>query len=205
MESFLRRAGREPNDVGTHLATGGLATDRLLLCLLAHSPKGQAAALAASLAKAARAELRAPSCDSPAVAPLLTGGLVMHLGVAEQPSPALRQLAGLIAGVLCDMGSALRCGVSVRCNDVRLACACIHVTAQLASLGTDAARRAWRAQLLSLQPWRLLGTCFEGGSPGVASAACAVAAAAPEELRAAALQAERPRGVRASAAREVVS
>jgi hypothetical protein len=205
MEALLRRAGREPGGSASSVLLQALGQAQvvspLLLCLLAHSPEQQAAALAASLAKAVRLELGSPSAWSRAAMlfydSLADFSRIMTVG---QPSPALRQLAGLLAGVLCDVGPALCSSAALKYLNVQYpVVGCLHLTALLACHGTGAARAAWRAQLLSLKPLRLLRSVFEGGFQTLsavfpATAACAVAAAVPEELRAAALQASRAHG-----------
>ncbi len=81
-----------------------------------------------------------------------------------EPSPALRQLGGMLAGVLCDVGSALKAYAELQlCSVLDAVRSYLSLSARLASHGTDAAR-AWRAQLLSLEPIRLLGAVLEGSS-----------------------------------------
>jgi hypothetical protein len=167
MEALLRQAGQEllgPAAMALFNAQQGRGAGVawLLISLLAHSPEQQAAALAASFAKAARADLpRVKNSLNTALRFLAeTAFLLRSIQWQGEPSPALRQLAGLLAGVLCDVSSALS---SYTC--IRYACVqpcvvtCLSLTALLASHGTGAVRRAWRAQLLSLGPSSCWAPC----------------------------------------------
>ncbi len=190
--------------LGDVLTTTPELLAQLLLCLLTHSPEQQAAALAASFAKAARSDVGRTKSTHQAVLRLwymvlwyMVPAALLDMARHGEPSPALRQLAGLLAGVLCDVGPAL-CSHADFSYQQCAAFICLSLTALLASHCTDAARAAWRAQLLSLEPFRVLVASLagDGAFPSrlAAIATCGVAAAVPEELRAAALQASRARG-----------
>ncbi len=199
MEAMLRRAGQQSGGAALQLldrlATGVLQLlGRTVLSLLAHSPEQQAAALAAT--EATQRELAGGPGAPIAALQILSSCLTELRSVQLQegdPSPALLLLAGLLAGVLCDMGPALQANVDLQSRGVQSAVlSCLSLTALLASHGTDAVRRAWRAQLLSLEPFRLVSACMEApGNVGLVSfkaeAVCAVVAAVHEELRATAL------------------
>jgi hypothetical protein len=114
MEALLRRAGREPAGdavfvLGDVVTTTSKIQAQLLLCLLAHSPEQQATALAASFAKAARSDVGRTYSTHHALLRLwcMVPAELHDIQWQGEPSPALRQLAGLLAGVLCDLGPAL--------------------------------------------------------------------------------------------------
>jgi hypothetical protein len=124
LEALIRRTAQEPEGFAAvrlwHLRTGASNTLHVFLAAaLAHGREREAAALAASLAKGARLELaRAGQQQQQPREGLLVGLLgacaVRLVPAASQPdSPALRQLCGLLCGMVGSLGAAFAAGLAM--------------------------------------------------------------------------------------------